>query len=70
MAKTGPINPFVHRSAKLLDIFFSVNMQNDLISWLLDSADEDQKTVNDVVLRILVINFASIHTTSSVRLST
>ncbi|KAG6867644.1 hypothetical protein C0993_012827 [Termitomyces sp. T159_Od127] len=37
---------------------------NDALSWLLDHAAEDQKTVRELTLRILAINFAAIHTTS------
>ncbi|KAK7054327.1 hypothetical protein VNI00_003520 [Paramarasmius palmivorus] len=41
---------------------------NDYISWLIDamehSAEEWQKSVEDLVLKVLCINFASIHTTS------
>ncbi|KAG5644943.1 hypothetical protein DXG03_007408 [Asterophora parasitica] len=37
---------------------------NDALSWLLDIANGDQRTVRDLTLRILAINFAAIHTTS------
>ncbi|KAG6894065.1 hypothetical protein C0992_007602, partial [Termitomyces sp. T32_za158] len=37
---------------------------NDALSWLLDHAEENQKNVRDLTLRILSINFAAIHTTS------
>ncbi|KAG6901631.1 hypothetical protein C0995_009799 [Termitomyces sp. Mi166 len=37
---------------------------NDLLSWLLDIAEGKQRTVRDLTMRILVINFAAIHTTS------
>ncbi|KAG6885315.1 hypothetical protein C0993_003292 [Termitomyces sp. T159_Od127] len=37
---------------------------NDALSWLLDNGNERQRTVREVSIRILVINFAAIHTTS------
>ncbi|KXN83238.1 Ent-kaurene oxidase [Leucoagaricus sp. SymC.cos] len=37
---------------------------NDLISWLLESAQGYQREVRDIVLRILSINFAAIHTST------
>ncbi|KAF8665785.1 hypothetical protein AX16_000232 [Volvariella volvacea WC 439] len=37
---------------------------NDLISWLLDYAQGYQRTVRDLVIRVLATNFAAIHTTS------
>ncbi|KAG6837019.1 hypothetical protein H0H93_016226 [Arthromyces matolae] len=36
----------------------------DAISWLLDLAEGKQRTIRDLTMRILVINFAAIHTTS------
>lgn len=40
--------------------------QNDLIDWLLENAPE-VCTVHYVVVRILAVNFAAIHTTTGVR---
>ncbi|KAF4621783.1 hypothetical protein D9613_012093 [Agrocybe pediades] len=37
---------------------------NNLISWLLEDAPEENRTVEDFAMRILTINFAAIHTTS------
>ncbi|KAG5651807.1 hypothetical protein H0H81_007330 [Sphagnurus paluster] len=37
---------------------------NDYLSWLLDVAEGPQRTVRDLTMRILGINFVSIHTTS------
>jgi hypothetical protein len=42
--------------------------QNDLITWLLEMAQEHQRTVKDLTLRILSINFAAIHTSTMVGL--
>ncbi|KAJ7148805.1 cytochrome P450 [Mycena crocata] len=38
---------------------------NDLISWLLDHAVGEERTVENLVQRILMINFVAIHTTSN-----
>ncbi|GJE92111.1 cytochrome P450 [Phanerochaete sordida] len=38
---------------------------NDLISWLLDEAEGDERTVQNLVTRILALEFAAIHTTSN-----
>ncbi|KAJ2930915.1 hypothetical protein H1R20_g6188, partial [Candolleomyces eurysporus] len=38
---------------------------NDMITWLLDLAPEELRTVDDVVTRLLISNFAAIHTTSN-----
>lgn len=38
---------------------------NDLISWLIDVAPAKLRTVHDFVHRVILINFAAIHTTSS-----
>ncbi|KAJ6569296.1 cytochrome P450 [Mycena capillaripes] len=38
---------------------------NDLISWLLEHATEDQRTAPAVVMYILATNFAAIHTSST-----
>ncbi|KAJ4477563.1 cytochrome P450 [Lentinula aciculospora] len=37
---------------------------NDVISWLLDEAKNEQRTVSDLVTRILAIEVAAIHTTA------
>ncbi|TFK26821.1 cytochrome P450 [Coprinopsis marcescibilis] len=36
---------------------------NDLISWLLDHAPPEYRTADDMAYRILIVNFAAIHTT-------
>ncbi len=40
--------------------------ENDLLSWLLDEAPPGFRTVPDLTRRILMTNFAAIHTTSIV----
>ncbi|KAG5350609.1 hypothetical protein C0989_010177 [Termitomyces sp. Mn162] len=39
---------------------------NDIISWLLERAQGEQRTVRDITMRILTMNFAAIHSTSMV----
>jgi hypothetical protein len=38
----------------------------DMIQWLLDSAEGDQRTSEKIALRVLMINFAALHTTALV----
>ncbi|KAJ7058930.1 cytochrome P450 [Mycena amicta] len=38
---------------------------NDLISWLLEHATAEERTVNNLIQRILMINFVAIHTTAN-----
>jgi len=40
--------------------------QNDMIQWLIDGAPEDYRTVDLMANRLLLINFAALHTTSMV----
>ncbi|KAF7367736.1 hypothetical protein MSAN_00837500 [Mycena sanguinolenta] len=59
LAKEAELGPdWPGRPVKLLDI-------NDFISWMLNVADEDQKAVLPLTLRILSINMAAIHTSSA-----
>jgi hypothetical protein len=39
----------------------------DLLSWLIDVAEGNELTVRSLTLRILMVNFAAVHTTSMVR---
>lgn len=41
--------------------------QNDLITWLLDMAPAENRNVEDITVKLMLINFAAIHTTSLVR---
>lgn len=43
--------------------------KNDLISWLLENAPESELNIRALTMQILIINFAAIHTTSTVRYS-
>lgn len=60
-----PVRILIHKQERYTDVD---PYQNDLLSWLIDEAPEDRKTVHDLALRILVVNFAAIHTSSLVRL--
>lgn len=43
-------------------------LQNDLITWLMETATHDYHfTPQDIAMRILVTNFASIHSSTMVR---
>jgi len=37
---------------------------NDMLSWVMDNARGDEKSLRNLTLRILLVNFAAIHTTS------
>lgn len=52
-----------------MDYFITyMHFQNDLLTWLLDEAPEDRKTVRDLAMRVLFVNFGAIHTSSLVSL--
>lgn len=40
--------------------------QNDLISWLIESAPVESRNVKDITIKVMLMNFASIHTTNLV----
>ena len=40
--------------------------QNDMLSWLMDEAEGEQRTVYALTQRLLTLNFAAIHTSSMV----
>lgn len=50
-----------------LSPFFQHGVQNDLISWLLENTTQDyNRTIHDIAMRILTVNFSAIHTTTMV----
>lgn len=70
MAKYGDDysgKPVCARVGPWLLLFDILWAQNDMISWLIDSAKKDQRTVRNITVRILTVNFGAIHT--SVRLA-
>ena len=40
--------------------------QNDMLMWLMDEAEGEEKDTRNLVCRILTVNFAAIHTSSMV----
>lgn len=44
-----------------------VAAQNDMLQWLIDAAEGEERTVRALVLRMLTVNMAAIHTSSIVR---
>ena len=40
--------------------------QNDLITWLIDNAPVESRNVKEITIKVMLTNFASIHTTSLV----
>jgi hypothetical protein len=65
-AQTGQVNPLVFPDFNCVHGCLSTLAQNDLISWLLEYAQGHQRTVRDLTIRVLQVNFAAIHTTSMV----
>lgn len=41
-------------------------IQYDMLSWLIDSAEGEEREVRSLVLRLLVLGFAAIHTSTMV----
>jgi hypothetical protein len=41
-------------------------VKNDVISWLIDVSDKEHRNLRSICLRILVLNFASLHTSAQV----
>ena len=62
--KDWPDKP-VNCTVKFL-IFALITQQNDMLSWLIDAAPEDEKALVPLTRRILTLNFAAIHTSSIV----
>ena len=44
-------------------------LQNDMLQWLIDEAVRQNHSDISVIERIMLINFAAIHTSSTVRVS-
>lgn len=40
--------------------------KNDMISWLIDVSDDEHRNLRSICLRILVLNFAALHTSAQV----
>ncbi|KAJ7937373.1 cytochrome P450 [Mycena leptocephala] len=75
----SPLNKYLRRADQHLGVLVTERLQmeeelgnnypgrpNDLISWLLDVAEGEERTVPALVQRILVINFGAVHTSANV----
>ena len=57
----------VRRSASLnVNVIINVAEQNDMLMWLMSEAKGVERSLEDVARRLLIVNFASIQTTSNV----
>jgi hypothetical protein len=68
----GHLKPIIEERYRMMAEYGN-NWQNkptDLLQWLMDTAEGEEKTVKLLSQRILTVNFAAIHTTSQVREST
>ncbi|KAF7777679.1 hypothetical protein Agabi119p4_3751 [Agaricus bisporus var. burnettii] len=62
---TGYLEPIIKERLAMIEQGVDwEGMPNDLITWLLEMAPEHRRTVKDLTLRILSINFAAIHTST------
>ncbi|KAK7061428.1 cytochrome P450 [Favolaschia claudopus] len=76
--RISPLKKYLRRADKHLSALVTERVQmeeehgnnypgrpNDLISWLLDVAEGEERTVPALVQRILVINFGAVHTSAN-----
>ncbi|KAF5349477.1 hypothetical protein D9756_008934 [Leucocoprinus leucothites] len=63
---TGYLGPTIEERISQLERHGSgrTEKRNDLIDWLLENAPRARRTIDDIVLRILAVNFAAIHTST------
>ncbi|KAJ6510168.1 cytochrome P450 [Mycena vitilis] len=74
----SPLKKYLRRANKHLSVLVTERLRlegelgdsypgrpNDLISWLLDMAEGEERTVPALVQRILVINFGAVHTSAN-----
>ena len=57
---------FVSRFESDVTIIHAGIAQNDMLMWLMSEAKGVEKSLEGLVRRMLLVNFASIHTTSNV----
>ncbi|KAF8575897.1 cytochrome P450 [Ramaria rubella] len=57
-----PVNRLIESQICILMISFL--LQNDVLSWLMDEACDEERTPRNLTLRVLLLNFASIHTST------
>ena len=48
------------------NVIIITRLQNDMLMWLMDEARGVEKSLAGLARRLLVVNFAAIHTTSNV----
>ncbi|KAG2085392.1 cytochrome P450 [Suillus discolor] len=60
------LEPIVRKRLQTLDQFRDKwhAQPNDMISWLIDVSDDEHRNLRSICLRILVLNFASLHTSA------
>jgi hypothetical protein len=59
-----PVNLFHPASIFNINFLNHGIIQDDFITWLLVNAPESDRTVDEITRRLLVVNFAAIHTSS------
>ena len=50
-----------------VNVVIYVKVQNDMLMWLMSQAKGVERSLDGIARRLLVVNFAAIHTTSKVR---
>ena len=53
-----------------VSVVHEVDKQNDMLMWLMSEAKGVERSLEGLARRLLLVNFASIHTTSRVRART
>jgi hypothetical protein len=62
----------MERSTGVLSSYYMVrhlitfSVKNDMITWLIDVSDDEHRNLRSICLRILVLNFAALHTSAQV----
>jgi hypothetical protein len=58
----------VSRACQCFTQIISTNShpQNDMLAWLMDEARGEEKSLRNLTLRVLIVNFSAIHTTTMV----
>jgi hypothetical protein len=60
-------NKPVRRSTSLnVNVIIYTEVQNDMLMWLMSQAKGVERSLDGIARRLLVVNFAAIHTTSNV----
>ncbi|KAF9231272.1 cytochrome P450 [Melanogaster broomeanus] len=62
------LRPIIEERQKYLDEYGKTwaDKPNDLLSWLMDDAEGVERNVKNLTMQVLAVNFAGIHTTSTV----